>query len=435
MFSKHKIEQLQLALKSLELYSGKIDGIVGPLTLLAINKFEAIATDRPMVDKPEQSKIQSKPKAIKLQTDTEGADIETALIFTLRNEGGFSNHPADRGGATNKGITIGRLSEYLHRDASVEEVKNLDFDTIKLIYKKYYWNVMNLDNVYDQSIASVLFDMGVLCGTGTSAKIAQEVLDIRKTKKIDKKTLEALNETTGEEFIPQFVQKNIDRFKEIVENRPSQKVFLNGWTNRAKRLLTLVNQDDINMVTPPKLREESIGDGLYELAKQVGVPSKDIKKMIDWQTKNNPDSNPVYWVVFKIKEHSKNERMHIFNRVEKSVESVHASHGQASDPNNNGFATEFSNTPNSHKSSLGLYKTLGTYIGSHGKSLRLKGLESSNSNALSRFIVFHGANYCEESYIQRYGKCGRSWGCPAVGNSVVQDLIAKIKGGSLLLIS
>jgi hypothetical protein len=122
--------------------------------------------------------------------------------------------------------------------------------------------------------------------------------------------------------------------------------------------------------------------------------------------------------------------------VKKQVKSIHAVHGTGSDPNNDGIATDFSNTPDSHKSSLGLYKTLGTYImAKHGRALRLEGLEASNNNALKRGIVFHGVPYAGDEYAKQHGRCGRSFGCPAVEYSVVQDLIDKLKGGSLLLIS
>lgn len=436
MFPKNKIEPLQLALKSLELYEGKIDGIVGPRTLAAIKKFEALALERPVIDKPTPHEPAEKSDGVNNLTDGQGADIEDALVFTLKNEGGYADHPADKGGATNKGITIGRLSEYLGRQATKEEVKNLDYETIKLIYKKYYWDVLNLDHILDQSIAIALFDMGVLCGTGTAASLCQDVLGISQSKKMDSQTLEAINATTDEKFIPLFANKNIERFENIVNNTPSQKVFLKGWKNRANRLLSLINNDDIEVAVPTSVPETPVGEGLYDLADRVGVPRADIKKMIDWQTQNNPTSNPRYWVVFKIKEHSKNRRMHIFDRVDKQVQSVHAVHGTGSDPNHDGLATEFSNTPESHKSSLGLYKTLGTYImAKHGRALRLEGLETTNSNALKRGIVFHGVPYAGDEYVQQYGRCGRSLGCPAVEYAVVQDLIDKLKGGSLLLIS
>lgn len=436
MFPQNKIEQLQLALKSLELYEGKIDGIVGSQTLAAINKFEAFALEKPTVDKPEPDETAAEPTIVNIITDGQGADIEDALAFTLKNEGGYTDHPLDRGGATNKGITIGRLSEYLGRNATKDEVKNLDFDTIKSIYKKYYWDSMNLDKVLDQSIATALFDMGVLCGTGTAARLCQEVLGIAQTKKMDAITLNGINLTTDEKFIPKFTDRNIQRFEDIVKKKPSQKVFLKGWKNRANRLLSLVNNDDIDVIVPELVPGTSIGSELFILADSVGVSHEDIQKMINWQTTHNPNSNPRYWVVFKIKEHSKNKRMHIFDRVDKKVQSIHAVHGTGSDPNHDGLATDFSNTPESHKSSLGLYKTLGTYtMAKHGRALRLEGLEASNNNALNRGIVFHGVNYAGDDYVRKNGRCGRSFGCPAVEDSVVQVLIDKLKGGSLILIS
>jgi len=435
MFTKEKIKQLQKALKGLELYNGNIDGIVGSLTLGAIRKFESLMSDRRLVEKPKDQLDELQSSTVKLSQDTEGADIEEALIFTLKNEGGYVDIPQDRGGATNKGITINTLSRYLGRKASKKEVKNLNHKTITAIYKKYYWDVMNLDNLQDQSIATVLFDMGVLTGPGTSARIAQEVLNITQTKKFDKATLQALNATTAQEFIPKFAKRHIKRFNEIVANRPSQKIFLKGWKNRANRLLTLIHEDDIENKSPKTNQTNLIGEELYALAKEVGVPKEDIQKMIDWQKEHRPQSNPRYWVVFKIKEHSRKKRMHIFDRVEKKVQSVYATHGKKSDPNHDGLATEFSNKSGSHKSALGLYRTAETYIGKHGQSLRLDGLEESNSNARKRAIVFHGASYAQNKFVKKYGKCGRSLGCPAVGHSVVKDLIAKIKGGSLLLIS
>jgi len=436
MFPKNKIKSLQLALKSLGLYDGNIDGIVGPQTLAATSKLEALAIEQSNVEKPTPHEPAEKPDAMNGEHDVEGASFEEALVFTLKNEGGYTDHPDDKGGPTNKGITIGRLSDYLGRKATKQEVKDLDYETIKLIYKKYYWDVLNLDHVLDQGIATALFDMGVLCGTGTAARLCQAALGISQNKKMDSNTLKAINSTTDEKFIPQFSDNNIKRFEDIVSSNPSQKVFLKGWKNRAKRLLTLINTDDIEVIVPPIVAGDSIGKGLLDLAKGVGIPDEDIKKMIAWQTANNPTSNPRYWVVFKIKEHSKNKRMHIFDRVEGKVQSIHAVHGTGSDPSDDGLATVFSNTPASKQSSLGLFKTLGTYImAKHGRALRLEGLESTNNNALKRGIVFHGVPYAGDDYVKKNGRCGRSFGCPAIEYAVAQDLIDKLKGGSLLLIS
>ena len=99
------------------------------------------------------------------------------------------------------------------------------------------------------------------------------------------------------------------------------------------------------------------------------------------------------------------------------------------------MANSFSNSPSSYKSSLGFYKTLGTYVGKHGYSLKLEGLEKGiNDNAYERAIVMHGADYVNPAYISKLGYIGRSQGCPAVASREATPIINTIKNGSCLFI-
>ena len=98
------------------------------------------------------------------------------------------------------------------------------------------------------------------------------------------------------------------------------------------------------------------------------------------------------------------------------------------------MAINFSNNPQSYKSSLGLYITDDTYFGNNGYSLRLIGLEKTNSNAASRAIVLHGAPYVSQATIDAMGYIGRSHGCPAVPRELTKPIIEKIKGGSCFFI-
>lgn len=97
------------------------------------------------------------------------------------------------------------------------------------------------------------------------------------------------------------------------------------------------------------------------------------------------------------------------------------------------LATRFSNTQGSRQTSLGLFRTAGTYFGKNGYSLRLDGLEPGvNDRALPRTIVVHGAWYVSRDFAARHGRIGRSWGCPAVRKKVARPLIDAIKGGTLV---
>lgn len=99
------------------------------------------------------------------------------------------------------------------------------------------------------------------------------------------------------------------------------------------------------------------------------------------------------------------------------------------------YATSFSNRPNSYQSSLGFYLTAETYQGGNGYSLRLDGLEKGiNDNARSRAIVIHGAKYANPSVCQGGHCLGRSFGCPALPESLNRPIINAIKGGSVLFI-
>lgn len=105
-------------------------------------------------------------------------------------------------------------------------------------------------------------------------------------------------------------------------------------------------------------------------------------------------------------------------------------HGQKSGDN---FATRFSNDTGSHQSSLGLFRTSESYIGKHGYSLRMDGLEPGvNDRARERAIVIHPADYVNPAWIARQGRIGRSQGCPAVRPEVAKMVIDSLKGGQYI---
>jgi hypothetical protein len=108
----------------------------------------------------------------------------------------------------------------------------------------------------------------------------------------------------------------------------------------------------------------------------------------------------------------------------------HVAHGEGSGGD---VPTTFGNDDGSHRSSLGLFKTAEVYVGKHGRSLRLDGLEPGvNDAARARAVVVHGADYVSQGFIASHGRLGRSWGCPAVRTGVSDALIDTIRGGSLV---
>jgi hypothetical protein len=139
-------------------------------------------------------------------------------------------------------------------------------------------------------------------------------------------------------------------------------------------------------------------------------------------------SNKDYLTILDFNQHSSQRRMYLINMKTGAVTPMLAAAGAGSDPDKDGYATLFSNVVDSHMSSLGFYLTSSTYEGQNGYSLRLHGLNETNSKAYERMIVVHGAQYVSESQ----GKAGPSWGCPAVDHSLKTKLIDRIKNGSLM---
>ncbi|RYY18386.1 MAG: hypothetical protein EOO36_08260 [Cytophagaceae bacterium] len=99
-------------------------------------------------------------------------------------------------------------------------------------------------------------------------------------------------------------------------------------------------------------------------------------------------------------------------------------------------ARHFSDLEKSACTSLGFYRTSGTYGGVHGYSRRLLGLDKGqNAHAFDRYVVLHAADYASPAYVQQHGHLGYSRGCPALPPAQYKQIISTLQAGSLLLVS
>ena len=99
-------------------------------------------------------------------------------------------------------------------------------------------------------------------------------------------------------------------------------------------------------------------------------------------------------------------------------------------------AQRFSNLEKSACTSLGFYRTSGSYRGMHGYSRRLMGLDKGqNANAFDRYVVLHAADYASPDYVRQHGHLGYSRGCPALPPAQYKQIISALPAGSLLLLS
>lgn len=112
--------------------------------------------------------------------------------------------------------------------------------------------------------------------------------------------------------------------------------------------------------------------------------------------------------------------------------SLLVAHGNGSDPGNSGWPQRFSNRPGSNASSRGAFVTGQTYVGKHGRSRKLIGLDPENNLAEPRAIVIHGASYVSQAMASEQGRVGRSQGCFAVAQADIAQLLERLGQGRML---
>lgn len=173
-------------------------------------------------------------------------DITHLINDVLVKEGGFVNHPADKGGATNFGITQETLSRFLEHAVSIEDVKNLDVQTARDIYELRYYRAPRIDKLPD-AIQHFVFDCAVNHGPRRAIKFVQQVCNdagfgpITVDGLMGPKTKATANTcctSMGNDWmLLALIEERRMFYNRIVQRNPSQKVFLRGWLARANSFL------------------------------------------------------------------------------------------------------------------------------------------------------------------------------------------------------
>lgn len=147
----------------------------------------------------------------------------------LKSEGGYSNHPSDKGGPTNYGITIANYRKYIKPRATAKDVENMNIEDAKKIYKEIYWNKVNGDSL-PSGVDYTVMDYGVHSGYGRANQIYNKFKDLKDPVKI-------INAICDERLA----------FMKRIRGGVDWKVFGRGWNDRLNRVrkgsLTLANNN------------------------------------------------------------------------------------------------------------------------------------------------------------------------------------------------
>lgn len=166
--------------------------------------------------------------------------MDEPLKFVLEREGGYSNNPTDRGGATNRGITQKSYDSWRIRNGlSRNPVSGISGEEVTSIYRTGYWLPVCADDLL-APLDLCVFDAAVQHGSSRAAKWLQRVVGAKQDGKIGPKTLVLLAlelERCGLfAVIDRYMDIRDDFYHDIVANDPSQAVFLKGWMNRLESL-------------------------------------------------------------------------------------------------------------------------------------------------------------------------------------------------------
>ena len=129
---------------------------------------------------------------------------------------------------------------------------------------------------------------------------------------------------------------------------------------------------------------------------------------------------------------SRQPRFHLVDVASGRINSHLVAHGRGSDPGHTGWLEHFSNDQGSNATCAGAFRTDGFYVGAHGRSIRLSGLDASNSNALGRGIVVHSAWYVSPDMARSHGVLGRSEGCFALSTASLEEVMARLGPGHMI---
>ena len=163
-------------------------------------------------------------------------EFKDYLKIILRHEGLYSDHKADKGGPTNRGISLRFLTMQgidINNDGeiNVKDIKELTLEQATELYYKHFWKPMRLEGIDNELLKLHLFDMGVNAGTKTAVKILQDMLGVTADGVIGPKTLQSINEY-GVNIVADYINARKSYYIKIIKKNPNLRTFQHGWFRR-----------------------------------------------------------------------------------------------------------------------------------------------------------------------------------------------------------
>lgn len=166
------------------------------------------------------------------------ASFDRPFNHIIITEGGYVDHPLDRGGPTKYGITLGAYEGYMQRNVSAAEIKKLTIEDARKFYLAVYWRPLRLEEFPDR-LALCLFDQAVNRGAFSAVAALQHVIEASADGMVGPETLSKVRALNEDLVLWAFLSEALRSYARIVQRMPSQAVFVQGWTNRVLHLIEL----------------------------------------------------------------------------------------------------------------------------------------------------------------------------------------------------
>ena len=164
--------------------------------------------------------------------------IDDLIESVLIREGGFVNHPDDRGGPTNMGITQKTLADFLSREVSVHDVQNLSKETAVSIYYQNYWMKPGFHKLdLSPVLTDIIFDTAVHSGPRRAVKMLQAAVWCKEDGVMGPKTIAAAERFSELQLACSYMGARIEFLGRLITKQPSQAAFAHGWMRRMKDFL------------------------------------------------------------------------------------------------------------------------------------------------------------------------------------------------------
>lgn len=163
--------------------------------------------------------------------------LEDVISAILRREGGYVNHPADRGGPTKYGITVATLAQWRGHPVDGADIAGLTEEEARRIYGALYITRPKFDLIADERLRALVIDCGVNHGVGTAAKMLQRAAGVTDDGKVGPATLAAVNGADAGRLYLRVLAERIKFYGRIITNDPKQSAFAAGWMARAAEFL------------------------------------------------------------------------------------------------------------------------------------------------------------------------------------------------------